>query len=203
MDTLIREARVRLGMPLALVAAMWLVEAANLLTHDAFDVFGIRPRTLVGLWGILFAPFLHGSIAHLVANTVPFLVLGWLVALRGLPDFLLVTGWVMLIGGGGVWLLGRPFSDHIGASGLIFGYLGFLLARGIFARSLPAVLLSLVALFLYGGALWGLLPSSGRVSWESHLFGFVAGVTAARIFSRPSRPAAAEATLPGTRSKLI
>lgn len=189
MNALVDQAKVRLAIPLALVAIMWLVEMGNLLTQGALGAFGIRPRTIEGLWGILFAPFLHANLAHLIANTVPFLVLGWLVALRGPRDFFFVTGWLMVLGGGAVWLLGRPFSVHIGASGLIFGYLGFLLARGFFERSLPAMLLSLVALFLYGGAIWGVLPSGGRVSWESHLFGFLAGLAAARLLRGPTRAA--------------
>jgi membrane associated rhomboid family serine protease len=170
---------------------MWVVELGNVVTRDAFEGLGIRPRTPDGVWGILFAPFVHANVAHLVANTVPFLVLGWMVALRGLREFLLVTFLVILIGGGAVWLLGRPFSVHVGASGVVFGYLGFLLARGFFERSAQAIVLSLLALFLYGGALWGILPSSGRISWEGHLFGFLAGIGAARLLRTPSRPVVA------------
>jgi membrane associated rhomboid family serine protease len=180
------ETKLRLGAPLLFVAVMWFVEAANVVSRDALEI-GIRPRTVAGLWGILSAPFVHANIAHLIANTVPFLVLGWLIALRGLRMFLLVTAIVVLLGGAVVWLLGRPFSEHVGASGLVFGYLGFLLARGFFERSLQAVLLSLVVFFFYGGALWGVLPSSPRISWESHLFGALAGVLAARQLSRSSR----------------
>ncbi|MEA2641310.1 MAG: hypothetical protein QOF51_2704 [Chloroflexota bacterium] len=183
MNTLVREARIRLGLPLAFVVAMWLAGAATLLTHGALLAYGIRPRTLIGLWGILFAPFLHANLAHLVANTVPFLVLGWLVALRGQREFLVVTFTVMVLGGGSVWLLGRPFSDHIGASGVIFGYLGFLLARGVFERSVRSVVLSLVVFFLYGGTIWGVLPAANGVSWVSHLFGALAGIVAARILT--------------------
>ena len=184
MSTVVREARVRLGLPLVVVASMWLVELANILTRGALLGLGIRPRTLEGVWGIVFAPFLHASLAHLAANTIPCLVLGWLVALRGMKEFWFVTGWVILVGGGGVWLLGRPFSLHVGASGLVFGYLGFLLARGVLERSFQAALLSLVALFLYGGAIWGLIPSTGGISWEGHLFGIIAGILAARLLSR-------------------
>src|SRR3954447_8042468 len=99
MNALAREVKVRVGVPLAFVAVMWLVEGANLVTHDALDVYGIRPRTIAGLWGILFTPFLHANLAHLVSNTVPFLVLGWLVALRRVRDFWFVTALVMLAGG--------------------------------------------------------------------------------------------------------
>jgi membrane associated rhomboid family serine protease len=187
---LVREVKARLLAPLIFVAVMWVVEFGNLVTRDAFEGLGIRPRTPDGIWGILFAPFVHANFAHLVANTVPFLVLGWMVALRGLREFLLVTFLVMLIGGGAVWLLGRPFSVHVGASGVVFGYLGFLLARGFFERSAQAVVLSLLALFLYGGALWGILPSSGRISWEGHLFGFLAGIGAARLLRTPTQPVA-------------
>jgi membrane associated rhomboid family serine protease len=185
MDGFVREARLRLAVPLALVGAMWLVGTVNVLTHDAFTVFGIRPRTLQGLWGILFAPFLHGSLLHLVTNTVPLVVLGCLVALRGRQEFFFVTAWVIVGGGGAVWLLGRPFSNHVGASGLVFGYLGFILARGVFERSFQASMLAVLAFILYGGALWGVLPSSARISWESHLFGVLAGLVAGKLLSHP------------------
>jgi membrane associated rhomboid family serine protease len=200
MSMVVREVKVRVGVPVVFVAVMWLVAGANLLTHDALDAYGIRPRTVVGLWGILFSPFLHANLAHLLANTLPFLVLGWLVALRRLRDFLLVTAVVMLVGGTGVWLLGRPFSDHIGASGLVFGFLGFLLARGYFERSVTAIVLSLVALFLYGGILWGILPAHNGISWESHLFGTLGGLTAGRLLTRrapaPTRSAFPVSTPP-------
>jgi membrane associated rhomboid family serine protease len=184
MNSLVREAKVRVGAPLAFVAVMWLVEGANLLTHDALDAFGIHPRTVLGLWGILFAPFLHANLAHLLANTVPFLVLGWLVALRRVRDFFLVAVVVSLVGGLGVWLVGRPFADYIGASGVVFGFLGFLLARGYFERSIEAILLSFVALFLYGGIIWGVLPAGNGISWEGHLFGLLAGIAAAYLLAR-------------------
>jgi membrane associated rhomboid family serine protease len=185
MNALVRQARQRLTVPLAFAGAMWLVATVNALTSDALAVFGIRPRTPEGLWGILFAPFLHANLAHLLANTIPLVVLGCLVALRGRRDFFLVTAWVMLVGGGAVWLLGRPFSIHIGASGLIFGYLGFILARGVFERGLQAGLLAIIVFVLYGGTLWGVLPASSRISWESHLFGFLAGLMAGKLLSRP------------------
>jgi membrane associated rhomboid family serine protease len=189
-NDLVREAKLRLGIPLGLVLVMWMVEGVNLIAQGALLSFGIHPRTPDGLWGIIAAPFLHAGIAHLLANTVPFLVLGWLVALRGLRELGLVTLLVMLVGGGAVWLFGRPFSTHVGASGVIFGYLGFLLARGVIERSAQAIILSLVALVLYGGALWGVIPGSSRISWESHLFGFLSGILAARVLRSPRRSAA-------------
>ena len=180
----LRALKLRLGLPLALVIVMWVVEVANIVSHDAFQGFGIRPRTLDGLWGLLFSPFIHANFAHLLANTLPFLVLGWMVALRGVQEYIFSTAWIMVVGGGAVWLLGQPFSNHVGASGVVFGYLGFLLARGVFERSLQAIGLSLLALFLYGGIIWGVLPTTRGVSWEGHLFGLLAGFIAGRLLGR-------------------
>jgi membrane associated rhomboid family serine protease len=161
----------------------WIVEILDrYLFRDQLDVFGIIPRNPVGLRGILFAPFLHGGFPHLIANTVPFLVLGWLVMLQETSDFFIVTALTMLVGGVGVWLFGAP-GFHIGASILIFGYLGFLLFRGYFQRNLPSILLSIVVGVLYGGAIWGVLPGQPGVSWQGHLFGFLGGVLAARLIA--------------------
>jgi membrane associated rhomboid family serine protease len=181
------EVKARLGLPLVLVVAMWLVHVMNLVLGDLQIGPGIRPRDPQALWGILLSPFLHVNFTHLVANTLPFLILGWLVSLRGLRDFVVVTAFVALVGGGAVWLFGRPASEHVGASGVVFGYLGFLLARGLFERSLLAVALSLVAFFLYGGMIWGVMPVSTRVSWEGHLFGIMAGILVGRLMSTPTR----------------
>jgi len=166
----------------ACVAAAWSVELVDRVAYSgSLERFGIHPRDVPGLWGVLVAPLLHVGWVHLLANTGPFVVLGWLVMLRRISDFLVVTALAMLIGGLGVWLFGAPNSIHVGASGLIFGYLGYLLARGYFERSLWAVLLGIAALLLYGGVLWGVLPGQRGISWEGHLFGFVGGVAAARL----------------------
>ncbi|MGB3559764.1 MAG: rhomboid family intramembrane serine protease [Geitlerinemataceae cyanobacterium] len=166
------------------VALMWCVEIADFLVfRGQLDTYGILPRNLIGLRGILFMPFLHGNFPHLIANTIPFIILGWLVMLRKISDFFVVTAVTMLVGGLGVWVFGSP-GLHIGASGIIFGYLGFLLLRGLFQRSFGGILLSLVVGFLYGGLIWGVLPGQPGVSWEGHLFGFLGGVVAARLLSR-------------------
>src|SRR5687768_3832738 len=108
-----------------LVVIAWVLELADLLLfRRSLDAFGVRPRTLFGLWGVLFAPFLHGGLAHLAANTGPFLVLGWLTMLRGISEFVVITLMIMLLGGLGVWLFAPSNTVHIGASGIIFGYLG-------------------------------------------------------------------------------
>jgi membrane associated rhomboid family serine protease len=165
------------------VALMWGLEIVDHLMGDALNQFGILPRTEIGLRGILFAPFLHGSFGHLISNTVPFVVLGWLVMLRRTSDFFVVTAIAMLVGGLGTWLFGAP-ALHIGASGVIFGYLGFLLMRGYFERSLISIVFSVIVGVLYGGLVWGVLPSQPGISWEGHLFGFLGGVLAAYLLTR-------------------
>ncbi|NEO37222.1 MAG: rhomboid family intramembrane serine protease [Moorea sp. SIOASIH] len=167
------------------VALMWIVELVDIFVFGRkLDLYGILPRNPIGLRGILFAPFLHGGFSHLISNTIPFLVLGWFVMLQETSDFFVVTSITMLVGGLGVWLLGAPNSVHIGASVLIFGYLGFLLFRGFFERNLPSIFLSILVGFLYGGLVWGVLPSQPHVSWQGHLFGFIGGILAARLLAK-------------------
>ncbi|MGF1478754.1 MAG: rhomboid family intramembrane serine protease [Cyanophyceae cyanobacterium] len=167
------------------ISVFWLAELVDrFLFGGRLDLFGIIPQRLIGLRGILFAPFLHGNFPHLIANTIPFLTLGWLVMLQETSDFWIVTLITMIVGGLGVWLIGIPGSVHVGASILIFGYLGFLLLRGYFQRNLPSIVLSLVVGFFYGGLIWGVLPTRPGISWEGHLFGFLGGVLAARLIAK-------------------
>ena len=167
------------------IALIWALEIVDLLfLGGALNAYGIRPRSIIGLRGILFAPFLHGGLAHLTANTIPFLTFGWLIMLRETSDFFVVTAVTMITSGLGVWLFGSPYTIHIGASGLIFGYFGFLLLRGYFERSVPAIFLSLVVGLLYGGMIWGVLPLQFGISWQGHLFGFIGGGIAARLLAR-------------------
>lgn len=171
-----------------LIAIFWGLEIIDsLFLAGALNIYGIRPRSITGLLGILFAPFLHGSLAHVAANTIPFLTLGWLIMLRETSDFFVVTIITMLVSGLGVWLTAPVNSIHIGASGLIFGYFGFLLLRGYFERSFAAILFSLVVGLLYGGLIWGVLPLQYGISWQGHLFGFIGGALAARLLARPKR----------------
>jgi membrane associated rhomboid family serine protease len=164
------------------VALMWGIEIIDQLTGRSLDRFGIIPRTQMGLRGILFAPFLHGSFSHLISNTIPFLILGWLVMIRQTSDFFVVSAIAMLVGGLGTWLLGTP-AIHIGASGVIFGYLGFLLLRGYFERSLVSIFFSVMVGILYGSLIWGVLPNQPGISWEGHLFGFIGGGIAAWLLA--------------------
>lgn len=169
------------------VGLMWALELLDLFLGGWLNRFGIRPHSLIGLRGILFAPFLHGNFFHLIANTVPFVILGWLVMLRRTSDFFTVTAIVMLISGFGTWLFAPPYTNHIGASGVVFGYLGFLLFRGYFERSIGSILTSVVVGILYGGMIWGVLPGQIGISWQGHLFGFIGGIVAARMLSQPKR----------------
>jgi membrane associated rhomboid family serine protease len=173
---------------LGLLGLMWALEILDfILPFARLDAFGIRPRSLGGLWGILLSPFLHFGFRHLISNSIPFLVLGGLVMLGGLRRFLLLSLWITGAGGSGVWLLGAGGSVHAGASLLIFGYLGFLLCRGIAERSIRSILLSLAILFGYGGMLYGVLPGRLGISWLGHLSGFLAGVAGAFLFAAQVR----------------
>lgn len=162
------------------VTAVWAGFAAQVVTNNAVMAWGIHPRTKQGLWGILFAPFLHGSTEHLIANTVPLIVLGWLVMLRDSKHFLPVTLLSMLGAGLCAWTLGAPGSVHIGASGVVFGYLGFLMLAGWYARSIGAILLSVAVTVTWGSVVLGVLPGQPGISWQAHLGGFLGGVFAAR-----------------------
>jgi membrane associated rhomboid family serine protease len=167
------------------VLILWTVFIVNVLLGGTLLVYGVIPRSEVGLRGIVFAPFLHGSFPHIVSNTVPFLILGWLVMLRDFRHFIPVT--LMAMVGSGIlsWVLGAPGSVHIGASGVIFGYLGFLMLAGWFDRSIGSIVLSIVVTVLWGGLVFGVLPGVPGVSWQGHLGGFLGGVFAARYFRKP------------------
>jgi membrane associated rhomboid family serine protease len=166
----------------ASLTAGWGVFGINTLLGGALLRFGIVPRTTDGLIGIVVAPLLHANLQHLIANTTSFLLFGWLVMLRDRRHFGVVTLLAMLGSGLLSWALGAPGSVHIGASGLVFGYFGFLLLAGWFARSWSAVALSLLVGALWGGTVLGVLPGTPGVSWQGHLGGFLGGVLAARWF---------------------
>lgn len=164
------------------LGAFWVTFVVNTMLGGALTQFGIIPRTTEGLRGILFAPFLHGNLSHLIANTVPFLALGWMVMLRDARHFVPVTLFAMLGAGLAAWTLGAPGSVHIGASGVVFGYLGFLLLAGVYTRSFWSIVLSLVSAALWGGLVLGIAPNQPGISWQAHLGGFVGGILAARRY---------------------
>ncbi len=162
----------------ALLAVMWAVEIVDLLPSTPLDSWGVRPRSTRGLVGVALAPFLHSGFGHLFANTIPFVVLGAFIALGSVERFLQVSLIVGLTSGLGTWLFASPGTVHIGASGLVFGYLTYLVSRGFFARRILWIVAGVVVLMLYGGILWGFLPRPG-ISWTGHAFGAAGGVLAA------------------------
>lgn len=182
--SLTREIKTQAGILGGTAGLLWAIEIVDVALRGALDRFGIHSLIPDGLWGILFAPFLHGGFAHLAANTLPLLILGWLIMLRETWEFFVVAAIAALVSGLGVWAFSPPGTLTIGASGVIFGFLGFLLLRGYFERSFLSIALSLLVGFLYGSVLWGVLPSQPGISWQAHLFGFLGGVLAARLLAR-------------------
>ena len=148
--------------------------------------YGIVPRTFDGLRGIPLHVFLHQGFGHVLSNTGPVLVLGILISLRGGRKLLGASLFIVAFGGLAVWLVARS-GVHIGASGLAFGYFGYLVGRGFYDRSLTSIVIAVAVVVFYGGMFLGILPSLGFVSWEGHLFGVIAGVAYARITRK--RPA--------------
>jgi membrane associated rhomboid family serine protease len=173
---------------LVLTGGLYVIEAVDVASGSRLQRNGIEPLQVDGLDGILWAPLLHDTWAHLMANTVPFFVFGFLAMAGGFRQFLVVTAMIWVLGGLGVWLTGG-FGEgvHIGASGLILGWLVFLLTRGFFARSGLQILLAVGLFLAWGGILFGVLPGQPGVSWQAHLFGAVAGLFAARLVAYSDR----------------
>ena len=160
-----------------LIVAIWVIEALNqLVGHALNQQFGLVPRSIPGLIGIATMPFLHGGVGHAAANTIPLIILGG-TALAVAPErFRNATILIVLATGLSVWLMARPGTVHVGASGLVFGWFGFVIALGLIERSLRAILGAVVVFVIYGSMIWGVLPTSGvQISWEAHFFGAAAG----------------------------
>jgi membrane associated rhomboid family serine protease len=173
----------------AMAALMWVLEIVDVAGGD-LDANGIHPRDVDTLPDIAFAPFLHAGWGHLLGNTVPFLVLGGAIALSGLARTAAVTAIVALVGGLGTWLIGPADTNHIGASGLVFGFAAYLIARGIFSHRALHLAAGVAVIAVYGATLlFGFIPHPG-ISWQGHLFGAVGGVVAARVLDRRRTAAA-------------
>jgi membrane associated rhomboid family serine protease len=175
-----------------IVGVMWLLEVINALDSNALDHDGgIYPRSLDHLWSLFTAPFLHVSFAHLIDNTIPFVFMGVIIALRGAAKLALVTAIVIVVGGLGTWLIGPSHSVTVGASGVVFGYAAYLLTRGLFDRSWVELLTGLVVAVVWGGALLSSLVPHYGVSWQAHLCGAIGGVVAAWLLADNRRVRAA------------
>ncbi len=172
------------AMVAAYIVVIWTIEIVDtFLLGSSLQRGGILPREREGLDGILWAPFLHSDWGHVLSNTAPLAFLGGLVGLRGRARWLTVTVVAIVVGGGLTWLLGGS-GNHIGASGVIFGYFGALLGAGLFERRPIAIAPALVAIFMYYGLIVGLVPQDG-ISWEGHLFGMIGGLVASRLLVDP------------------
>ena len=167
------------------LAIIWGIEVVNLLTGRMLNAWlGLIPRSFSGLDGILFAPVLHGSVSHAAANSAPLAILGALMAVTAPRNVVAATAIIVVLGGMAVWLFGAT-AVHVGASGLIFGWFGFLVARGLVEKRAIPLVVSVAVFLFYGAMIWGVLPGQPGVSWESHLFGALAGVVAAVFLRRP------------------
>jgi membrane associated rhomboid family serine protease len=186
--TLVRTVKSQVVTLAAPLGVSWVTLGANTVLGGVLTRFGIVPRTLDGLRGILFAPFLHGSVAHLAANSISLLILGWLVlVVGGRRQFWWVSAAAALGSGLCAWLIGAPGSVHIGASGVIFGYLGYLMLSGWFARRFWPIVASLGVTVMWGGMILGVMPGQFGISWQSHLGGFLGGIWAARLLHARGR----------------
>ena len=166
---------IRLRPILILLASIWLVEAVNLFFGHGLTTWGIEPRSLTGLLGIPLAPFIHAGLWHALSNTIPLVVLGGLTLTMGERRFWLTTLAIIVLSGLLVWLFART-AYHVGASGLVFGYFGVLIGRALIERSIVSIAIACLVVALYGGLIWGVLPMGRHISFETHLFGLIAGV---------------------------
>ena len=179
---------------LALVALMWAVEVVDVIADHQLDQYGIEARDPQGLDGIVTAPFLHVGFGHLISNTIPFVIMGLLIAVEGARRLVAVFAIVALVSGLGTWIVAPEGSIHVGASGVVFGFATYLIARGWFNRRTSQIAIGLVILVIWGGVLVGGLQPREGISWQGHLFGAIGGVVAARVLAggdreRPAAPA--------------
>ena len=192
-----------LALVAALVAVMWIEEVVDKVGKLDLDRHGIEPRDADGLPGIVASPFLHAGFDHLISNTVPFLMLGGLIALAGAVRVVAVTVIVGLIAGFGTWLIAPSGSVTIGASGIVFGYASYLVARAVISRRAMELVVAVVVVGVWGTTLLAgiFVPGSG-ISWQDHLFGAIGGVVAASMLSRGDRRQAASASGSSPRERI-
>jgi membrane associated rhomboid family serine protease len=166
-------------------AAMWVLEIADYVANGALDSFGVTPHDVGDLPDIFTAPFMHGGFGHLIGNTIPFMILGFLAAARGMAKFLAASLIIIVVGGLGVWFLSS--ANTLGSSILIFGFFGYLLGRGLFERRPIDLGIAVGVLLVYGTMIFGVLPSDPGISWQGHLFGMIGGVLGSWVLRRDPR----------------
>ena len=167
-----------------LLAGLWVLELLDQLSGNQLDQLGIHAREVDGMPEIFTAPFLHAGWDHLISNSLPFFVLGFLVLLSGIARWLVSSLIIIVISGMAAWFLTPANTIILGASGLIFGWLTYLLARGIWSRRPAQVVIAVLVLLLYGGLIWGVFPGNTGISWQAHLGGAIGGVLAAWLLHR-------------------
>ncbi|WP_130866725.1 rhomboid family intramembrane serine protease [Acidipropionibacterium timonense] len=171
----------------AVVGIMWVIEALDVALGNSLDEFGIHSWSLSGLWEIFTAPWLHYGWAHLAGNSVPLFILGWLVLVEGTRTWLVSAFVITVCSGLAAWAGSAPGTVTLGASGIVFGWLAYLLVKGLFTRRLGDIVLAVIVFLIYGSVLWGVLPGTAGVSWQGHLGGAVGGVIAASVLTRDQR----------------
>jgi len=177
----------RILTPLFFPIAMWVVFLLSLILNEDFSRLGLLPRNLIGLLGIITSPLIHADFSHLISNTIPLVILGWIIFSFYRKVAVLLFIFIYMMTGLFVWIFARPVF-HIGASGVVYGFVSFLFFSGIFRRDNTSIALALVITFLYGGLVWGMIPGWKGISWESHLFGAVTGLIAAYMFRNIDPP---------------
>jgi membrane associated rhomboid family serine protease len=186
----VRQPAEGLALLVAIVAIMWIIEAVNSLDHYALDTdAGLVPRDIDRVWAIFTSPFLHASWPHLIDNTIPFVFMGVIIALRGAAKLALVTLVVIVVGGLGTWLIAPAGTETVGASGVVFGYATYLFTRGLFERSLVQILTGVIVGVVWGGALLSSVVPHAGVSWQAHVCGAIGGVIAAWLLAARQKAA--------------
>lgn len=187
-----QRSRFRTGMSFAIgyLVVIWAVFIVNFAFFGGYlNYFGIHPLDLGSIWHIATSPLLHGGLEHIISNSIPGALFCFLIGMSGKRVFWEVTLIAGLIGGIGTWLFGGVGTNHIGASGLVYGWLAYLIIRGIFNRHLGQVLTGVILAFMYGGLIWGVFPGATGVSWQGHLFGALGGIGAGMFINSDDPPA--------------
>ena len=164
------------------IALLWIIHIINIIVHHKLNAFGIYPRHARGLVGIFCSPFLHGDFSHLLLNSVPLFVLANLILLKGRIAFYIITLIIILLSGLAVWLFAKR-GIHIGASSVIMGYFGFLLANAFHDFNVSTLILAILCIYYFSGLILLLIPGGKGISWEGHIFGFLSGIAA--VFAYP------------------
>lgn len=169
--------KLNLNLALLIVSCLWVIQFINASTHYQLNYLGLYPRYIIGLRGIIFSPFLHGSFSHLFFNSIPLVFLIDFMLLYGVNQFIYVSSIILLLSGFATWLFGRK-ALHIGASHLVMGYWGYLLINAYQHPSVITIMLAILCIYYFGGLLLSLFPVEAKTSWEGHIFGFLAGIAA-------------------------